>query len=70
MNGLFGVNGLFGFLIAVLLVVALAAGFGLVAAKVQKNNAQNYYHIKDIEQIQSKNPENRHFFEDADSSKK
>ena len=65
MNGLFGVNGLLGFLVAVVLVVGLAIGFGIVAAGVQKSNATNYYEIKDSQNIKAKSTENRMFYQDA-----
>ncbi len=65
MNGLFGINGLLGFLVAVLLVVGLAIGFGIVAADVQKSNSTNYYQIKDSQNIESKSVDNKKFYQDA-----
>lgn len=65
MNGLFGINGLLGYLVAVVLVVALAIGFGICAASVQSANAQNYYQINNYQDIQSKSADNKQFYQDA-----
>ncbi|OBV29441.1 hypothetical protein BKN38_02405 [Helicobacter sp. CLO-3] len=65
MNGLFGINGLLGYLVAVLLVVGLAIGFGICAASVQSANAQNYYKIDNYQDIQSKSADNKQFYKDA-----
>lgn len=65
MNGLFGVNGLLGYLAAVLLVVVLAIGFGFLAVSVQSANAQNYYEFKDYKDIKAQSVENKNFFQDA-----
>lgn len=65
MNGLFGINGLLGYLVAVVLVVVLAIGFGYVAVSVQNANAQNYYEFKDYKGIKAQSVENKNFFQDA-----
>lgn len=65
MNGLFGVNGLLGFLVAVVLVVGLAIGFGALAVSVQSNNAQNYYKIENYKEIKAQSVENKDFFQDV-----
>ena len=65
MNGLFGINGLFGFLVAVVLVVALAIGFGMLAASIQSENSTNYYIIKDSAHIEAQSVDNKDHFEDA-----
>ncbi|WP_299326799.1 DUF4006 family protein [uncultured Helicobacter sp.] len=65
MNGLFGVNGLLGFLVAVVLVVGLAIGFGTLAVSVQSNNAQNYYKIENYKEIKAQSVENKDFFQDV-----
>lgn len=65
MNGLFGINGLLGYLVAVVLVVVLAMGFGYVAVSVQSANAQNYYEFKDYKGIKAQSVENKNFFQDA-----
>ena len=46
MNGLFGINGLFGYLVAILLVVGAAIVFGIAAIKIQKEQATSYYKIE------------------------
>lgn len=65
MNGLFGVNGLLGFLVAVVLVVGLAIGFGILAVCVQSDNAQNYYKIENYKEIKAQSAENKDFFQDV-----
>lgn len=65
MNGLFGINGLLGFLVAVVLVVVLALMFGMLAASIQSENAQNYYIIKDSGHIEAQSVDNKDHFEDA-----
>ena len=65
MNGLFGINGLFGFLVAVVLVVVLAICFGVAAATSQSENATNYYIIKDSGNIEAQSADNKDHFEDA-----
>ncbi len=65
MNGLFGINGLLGFLVAVVLVVALAIIFGITAANVQHSNAQNHYQIKELQKIQPNSIDNKQFYQDA-----
>lgn len=61
MNGLFGINGLLGYLVAVLLVVGLAIGFGFLAVSVQGDNATNYYEINDKNSIKAVSAENHKF---------
>lgn len=58
MNGLFGINGLLGYVVAVLLVVALAAGLGYAAVSAQKSQATNYYKIDNQAGIKMKSKEN------------
>lgn len=65
MNGLFGINGLFGFLVAVVLVVVLAIGFGMLAASIQSENSTNYYIIKDSTHIEAQSADNKDHFEDV-----
>lgn len=65
MNGLFGVNGLLGFLVAVVLVVGLAIGFGIAAVSTQSANAQNFYKIENYKEIKAQSVENKDFFQNA-----
>lgn len=58
MNGLFGINGLLGYIVAVLLVVGLAAGLGYMAVNTQKSQATNYYKIDNQTGIKMKSKEN------------
>lgn len=57
MNKLFGLNGLLGFLIAVVLVVGLAIGLGYVSVLVQQKESTNYYNI-DRSAIEMKDTQN------------
>lgn len=41
----FGLNGLSGFFLAVVLLLAIVAVLGFIAVGVQKSNATNYYTI-------------------------
>ena len=46
MNGLFGVNGLIGFIVAVVLLLSIVFFLGLNAVGVQKREATNFYKIE------------------------
>jgi len=46
MNGLFGVNGLLGYLVAVVLLLSIVFIFGMNAVGIQKREATNYYKIE------------------------
>ncbi|RDU60291.1 DUF4006 family protein [Helicobacter marmotae] len=61
MNGLFGLNGLSGYIIAVVLLLSVVAGLGTCAILTQKSVATQYYTIdtKDIEQINADNAKYR-----------
>ncbi len=56
-GGYFSLNGLTGFIIAVLLVVSIAIIFSVCAINVQKREATNYYNMdtSKIEMINSAN---------------
>ncbi|WP_301070440.1 DUF4006 family protein, partial [uncultured Helicobacter sp.] len=51
MNGLFGLNGLTGFFIAVVLLLSVVAGLGTCAILTQKSVATDYYKIIDATEI-------------------
>ncbi len=46
MNGLFGVNGLLGYLVAVVLLLSIVFVLGMTAVGIQKSEATNYYKIE------------------------
>lgn len=58
MNGLFGLNGLIGFFIAVVLLLAIVVGLGTSAILVQKAEATHYYKIEQKDAIQQINRDN------------
>lgn len=58
MNGLFGVNGLLGFFVAVVLLLSVVAFLGTCAILTQKDVATHYYKIEHIDAIQFKNTGN------------
>ncbi|PAF54524.1 hypothetical protein BKH42_01040 [Helicobacter sp. 13S00482-2] len=62
MNGLFGINGLLGYIVAVLLVVGLAVGFGFAAVSIQKSQATNYYKIDNQANIKMKSKDNAYHY--------
>lgn len=51
MNGLFGLNGLSGFFLAVVLLLAIVAGLGTCAVLTQKQEATHYYKMQQIDSI-------------------
>lgn len=58
MNGLFGVNGLLGFIVAVVLLLSIVFFLGYNAVRVQAEQASNPYAIENIEQLQGKSTQN------------
>ncbi len=65
MNGLFGVNGLFGFLVAVVLLLAIVFGLGYAAVITQKAEANNPYAIENASALQMKSKDNANYFKDV-----
>lgn len=61
MNGLFGLNGLTGFIIAVVLLLSIVAALGTCAILTQKSVATDYYTINatPIQQINADNAQYR-----------
>lgn len=62
MNGLFGVNGLTGYFIAVVLLLSVVGVLGTCAIHTQKEVATTYYKIEDastIRQISADNAKHR-----------
>lgn len=51
MNGLFGLNGLSGFFLAVVLLLAIVAGLGTCAVLTQKQESTHYYKMQQIDSI-------------------
>ena len=58
MNGLFGLNGLTGFIIAVVLLLSIVAGLGTCAILTQKSVATDYYKIEQVDAIKQIDIEN------------
>ena len=65
MNGLFGINGLGGYIIAVVLLLAVVFGLGYTAVIKQKAEANNPYVIENANSIQMKSVENAQHFQNA-----
>lgn len=59
-SGYFGINGLLGLLIAVILLLSIAVFLGYLAVNIQKNEATNYYSIDDanVKMIDTLNKDN------------
>ena len=58
MNGLLGLNGLTGFIIAVVLLLSIVAGLGTCAILTQKSVATDYYKIEQVDAIKQIDIEN------------
>lgn len=58
MNGLFGINGLSGFFLAVVLLLAIVAGLGTCAILTQKSVATSYYKIDNVDKIKQISTDN------------
>ena len=65
MNGLFGINGLGGYNIAVVLLLAVVFGLGYTAVITQKAEANNPYVIENANSIQMKSVEDAQHFQNA-----
>lgn len=52
MNGLFGINGIAGLLIAVVVLLSLVGILGTCAVKIQQNQATNFYKIESQSNIE------------------
>lgn len=62
MSGLFGINGLTGYIVAVLLVVGGAVVAGAGAIYAQKSQSTHYYKIQDQTSIKMYNSDgNQHY---------
>ncbi|RAX56875.1 hypothetical protein CCZ01_08010 [Helicobacter monodelphidis] len=62
MNGLFGLNGLFGYLVAVVLLLSIVGVLGYMAVVVQKTEANNPYKIEASTTIPMQNADiNQHY---------
>ena len=58
MNGLFGINGLTGFIIAVVLLLSIVAGLGTCAILTQKAEATHYYTMQQVDSIKQISTDN------------
>ncbi|EEO25430.1 DUF4006 family protein [Helicobacter winghamensis] len=65
MNGLFGVNGLLGYFVAVVLLLSVVFGLGYAAVVTQKAQANNPYVIEDANALQMSSKANAQHFKDA-----
>ncbi|CAM2892639.1 DUF4006 family protein [Helicobacter burdigaliensis] len=70
MNGLFGLNGLGGYIVAVVLLLCVVFGLGYKAVVTQQSQALNPYVIEDINNIKKISVENKKHFQDAKASNK
>lgn len=61
MNKIFGLNGLLGFFIAVILVVGSAVVLGYIGIVVQQREADNHYRL-DTGAIEMKNIKNSQYY--------
>lgn len=52
MNGLFGINGLLGYLVAVVLLLSIVGCFAFLAIGTQQREATNYYKLEKAHEIQ------------------
>ncbi|MCI7047802.1 DUF4006 family protein [Helicobacter sp.] len=66
MNGLFGINGLGGYIVAVVLLLAIVFGLGYAAVITQKAEANNPYVIENPNSIQMKSVENAGHFQSVE----
>ena len=61
MNGLFGLNGLTGFIVAVVLLLSIVAGLGTCAILTQKAEATHFYKIEHKDSIQQISTDNARY---------
>ena len=62
MNRLFGLNGIVGLLLLVVVLLSVVTGLGIQAWKTQKAQATNAYTIKDNE-IKANNSQNAQYYQ-------
>lgn len=62
MNRLFGLNGIVGLLLLVVVLLSVVTGLGIQAWKTQKAQATNVYTIKDKE-IKANNSQNAQYYQ-------
>ncbi len=65
MNGLFGINGLGGYIVAVALLLAIVFGLGYAAVITQKAQANNPYVIENQNSIEKKSVGNAQHYQDV-----
>ncbi|MCI5967976.1 DUF4006 family protein [Helicobacter sp.] len=69
MNGLFGINGLSGYFLSVVILLAIVFGLGYAAVITQKEQANNPYVIEDINTLQGVSKDNVLHYKDAKEGK-
>ena len=65
MNGLFSINGLAGYFLAVFILLAVVVIFGYKAIEIQAEQASNPYKIEDANALHMKSVENAEHYKDA-----
>lgn len=68
MNGLFGINGLTGYFVAVVLLLSVVGVLGTCAILTQKEVATSYYKIEDAKSIQQKSEDNAKYYISSQSA--
>ena len=64
MNGLFGLNGLSGYILSVVVLLVIVFCLGFAAVATQRAQANNPYVIENVNDLQMKSAENhRHYKE-------
>ncbi|MCE3047061.1 DUF4006 family protein [Helicobacter kayseriensis] len=59
---MFGLNGILGLLLLVLVLLGVVFGLGSQALKTQRSQATQFYTL-DFQAIQPKNPDNKQFYQ-------
>lgn len=65
MHGLFGLNGLTGYFLAVFILLAVVVIFGYKAIMIQAQEADNPYKIENANALHMKSAENAEHYKDA-----
>lgn len=65
MNGLFGVNGLLGYIVAVVLLLGIVFCLGYAAVVTQSTQANNPYVIENANTLQMKSADNAQHYKEV-----
>lgn len=65
MNGLFGVNGLLGFIVAVVLLLSVVFCLGYTAVVTQSAQANNHYTIENANTLQMRSADNAQHYKEV-----